>query len=53
MSVQRYPAFVTGVRGDPPEDVGGVTGFMEFLEAIQNPLHEEHEAMVRWYGRST
>ena len=30
---------------------GGVTGFMEFLEASRNPLHEEHEAMARWYGR--
>ena len=46
-----YPVFVAGERRDPPEDVGGVTGFMEFLEAVRNPLHEEHEAMVRWYGR--
>ena len=46
-----YPAFVAGERRGPPEDVGGVTGFMEFLEASRNPLHEEHEAVVRWYGR--
>ena len=46
-----YPAFVEGERRGPPEDVGGVTGFMEFLEAIRNPLHEEHQAAVRWYGR--
>ena len=46
-----YPVFVAGERRGPPEDVGGVTGFMEFLEAVRNPLHEEHEAMVRWYGR--
>ena len=46
-----YPAFVAGERWSPPEDVGGVTGFKEFLEAVRNPLHEEHEAMVRWYGR--
>ena len=24
---------------------------MGFLEASRNPLHEEHEAVVRWYGR--
>ena len=24
---------------------------MEFLEAMLNPLHEEHESVVRWYGR--
>ena len=34
-----------------PEDVGGVTGFMEFLEAMLDPLHEEHEAMMQWYGK--
>ena len=46
-----YPAFVEGERRGPPEDVGGVTGFMEFLEAMLNPLHEEHGSVVRWYGR--
>ena len=46
-----YPAFVEGERRGPPEDVGGVIGFMEFLEAMLNPLHEEHESVVRWYGK--
>ena len=46
-----YPAFVDGERRAPPEDVGGVTGFMEFLEAALDPLHEEHEPMVTWYGK--
>ena len=46
-----YPAFVAGERRGPPEDVGGVTGFMEFLEAMLDPLHAEHESVVRWYGR--
>ncbi len=46
-----YPAFVDGERRSPPEDVGGVTGFMEFLEAVLDPLHEEHEQMVTWYGK--
>ena len=46
-----YPAFVGGERRGPPEDCGGVVGFMEFLEAALNPLHEEHHATVRWYGK--
>ncbi|MCY4505437.1 MAG: plasmid pRiA4b ORF-3 family protein [Acidobacteria bacterium] len=46
-----YPAFVGGERRGPPEDVGGVVGFMEFLEAALNPFHEEHQAVVRWYGK--
>ena len=32
-----YPVFVDGERRGPPEDVGGVTGFMEFLEAMPEP----------------
>ena len=47
-----YPAFVDGERRAPPEDVGGVSGFMEFLEAVLDPLHEEHEGMVTWYGKA-
>ena len=46
-----YPAFVAGERRCPPEDVGGVPGFMRFLEAALNPFHDEHEAMLPWYGK--
>ena len=34
----------------PPEDVGGVGGYLEFLDAYQNPDHPEHQAMVDWVG---
>ena len=44
-----YPAFVDGARRCPPEDVGGPHGFMEFLEAVLDPAHEQHRDMVRWY----
>ncbi|WP_155741033.1 IS1096 element passenger TnpR family protein [Burkholderia diffusa] len=27
----------------PPEDVGGVLGYADFLEAIPDPTHEEHD----------
>jgi hypothetical protein len=46
-----YPTFVAGARRAPPEDVGGTTGFEEFLEAVADPDHEEHERMLEWYGR--
>ena len=46
-----YPAFVGGERRCPPEDVGDVSGFMEFLEAALDPLHEEHDEVVTWYGK--
>ena len=44
------PAFVDGARRCPPEDVGGPDGFMDFLEAILDPAHEEHRAMLDWCG---
>ena len=46
-----YPAFVDGERRCPPEDVGGVPGFMDFLEAALDPLHVEHNEVVTWYGK--
>ena len=32
------------------EDVGGVWGYAEFLEAIRNPEHEEHDSYLEWIG---
>lgn len=45
-----YPAFVDGARRTPPEDVGGAPGFEMFLEAIEDPEHEEHDQMLDWCG---
>ncbi len=44
-----YPAFVDGARRCPPEDCGGTCGFLEFLEAILDPGHEQYEQMKVWY----
>jgi len=30
----------------PPEDVGGAPGYEDFLAAIHDAVHEEHEAML-------
>ena len=45
-----YPRCVGGARRCPPEDCGGIGGFEEFLAAIADPRHEEHEAMLTWAG---
>ena len=45
-----YPALVDGARRCLPEDVGGPDVFMDFVEAILDPAHEEHRAMLDWYG---
>lgn len=46
----RYPRVVAGKRACPPEDVGGYPGYMEFLEVIRDPYHEEHASMLEWIG---
>lgn len=46
----RYPLCVEGERNCPPEDVGGVWGYTEFLEAINDPDHEEYDRMLEWAG---
>ena len=46
----RYPLCVEGERNCPPEDVGGVWGYVEFLAAIANPNHEWHDEYVEWAG---
>ncbi len=45
-----YPLCLEGERACPPEDCGGVWGYGNFLEAIRNPEHEEHESMIKWIG---
>jgi hypothetical protein len=47
---QKYPRFVDGARRGPPEDVGGIPGYYEFLNAMAKPRHREHRRMIEWYG---
>jgi hypothetical protein len=46
----RYPICMEGERACPPEDVGGTYGYEEYLQAMANPEHEEHEEWLRWRG---
>lgn len=48
----QYPACIAGARACPPEDCGGMWGYGEFLEAITDPDHEEHEQMLEWIDGS-
>ena len=45
-----YPCCTGGKRNSPPEDVGGVSGFKEFVTIMKNPRHKEHKAMADWCG---
>ena len=44
------PVCLDGRNACPPEDVGGVGGYIEFLQAVRAPTHEEHIAMWHWAG---
>ncbi len=41
---------IDGENACPPEDVGGSGGYAEFLEAIVDPRHEEHQNYLTWVG---
>lgn len=44
------PVCMAGERNCPPEDCGGAYGFMEMLEILKNPNHEEYETWKTWVG---
>lgn len=47
---QIYPQ-LTMISGNcPPDDIGGPPGFDEFLRAMRNPKHPDHEGLKDWYG---
>ncbi|HLE13238.1 MAG TPA: plasmid pRiA4b ORF-3 family protein [Anaerolineales bacterium] len=46
----RYPLCLKGKRACPPEDVSGVWGYENFLKAIRDPSHDEHEEYLNWIG---
>ena len=46
----RYPLCLEGERACPPEDVGGIVGYEEYLEAMADPKHEEHASWLEWRG---
>lgn len=45
-----YPCCLAGERCTPPEDVGGSSGYQDYLEAMADPWHEEHENVLAWRG---
>ena len=44
------PVCLAGERRCPPEDVGGPSGYLEFLEVIFEPGHEEFSHFRGWAG---
>jgi len=45
---QKYPVCLEGERACPPEDVGGIGGYAEFLETIKDRDHKERVETLEW-----
>ena len=43
-----YPICLDGVGACPPEDIGGILEYEEFLEIIKNKQHPEHKEVKEW-----
>ena len=46
----RLPACISGRRRCPPEDCGGVWGYYEMLDSLEDPRARDHEHMKEWIG---
>ena len=44
------PACLDGERACPPEDVGGPWRYTDYLAAISDPAHPEHDELLDWRG---
>jgi hypothetical protein len=42
---------LAGSRACPPEDCGGIGGYLELLKVLKNKKHPEHRSMKKWLGR--
>lgn len=46
----KKPVCLDGKLAGPPEDSGGVWGYANMIEIIDDPEHEEHESLKEWLG---
>jgi len=47
---EHYPVCVKGRRACPPDDVGGIWGYADFLEVLGDPSHPEYDEISEWIG---
>jgi hypothetical protein len=45
-----YPTCIRGKRSCPPEDCGGIWGYENLKEIINNVKHPEHSEILEWLG---
>ncbi len=49
---ERYPLCLEGERACPPEDVGGTSGYKQFLRVIAGPDRPRRRELLTWVGGS-
>lgn len=42
------PTCLAGKNNCPPEDCGGIWGYLDMLEILKHPDHEEYEDYIEW-----
>ncbi|MNC84572.1 Plasmid pRiA4b ORF-3-like protein [compost metagenome] len=45
---RKYPVCLDGERACPPEDCGGVPGYVRLMKILRNPKHREYSEMADW-----
>lgn len=48
----KYPICIGGKRACPPEDCGGISGYHNVIETLNNPFHPDHRDMRIWVGEN-
>lgn len=49
----KLPLCIAGASATPPDDCGGVPGYMGFVQTMANPHDPEHAEMKDWIGRDS
>ncbi len=45
-----YPRCISGKRACPPEDSGGVYGYLNMLDILKDPENKEYDTVREWLG---
>lgn len=48
---RKYPICIGGELNCPPEDCGGIPGYLNLTEILKDKSHPEYEEMREWTGR--
>lgn len=49
-SKQRYPQVTAGEGACPPEDCGGIGGYVDLLEKLKKPRTKAYKELMEWLG---